>query len=88
MGGDYCGSGNKTVTLAAGDYRLELSTDITRNSWGTYRFAAFFVPDPQTYVLPLDGSDVSDGVPGRPQVERAFSAVEATPFPRWLGATQ
>ncbi|GAA3319008.1 VWD domain-containing protein [Arthrobacter ramosus] len=64
VAGDYCGSGNKTVALAAGDYRLEMGTDISRNSYGTYSLAAFFVPDPQTFVLPLDGSLVSDGVPG------------------------
>jgi hypothetical protein len=63
VAGDYCSSGNKTVTLPAGDYRLEMTTDITRNSWGTYSLAAFYVPDPQTFSLPLDGSAVSDGRP-------------------------
>ncbi|MFJ5698717.1 VWD domain-containing protein, partial [Arthrobacter sp. NPDC093139] len=63
MAGDYCSSGNKTVALPAGDYRLELTTDITRNSWGTYSLAAFFVPDPQVFALPVDGSTISDGTP-------------------------
>ena len=38
VAGDYCASGNKTLTLAAGDYRLEMGSDITRNSYGTYSF--------------------------------------------------
>ncbi|MDD1477547.1 hypothetical protein [Arthrobacter sp. H16F315] len=38
VAGDYCSKGNKTVALAAGDYRLEMATDIARNSYGTYSF--------------------------------------------------
>jgi hypothetical protein len=30
------------VTLPAGDYRLEMSTDISRNAWGTYSFKGAF----------------------------------------------
>ncbi|MFJ5698716.1 hypothetical protein, partial [Arthrobacter sp. NPDC093139] len=36
IAGDYCASGNKSVALTAGEYRLEMTTDITRKSWGTY----------------------------------------------------
>ena len=34
VAGDYCSYGNKTVALPAGDYRLEMGTDISRNSYG------------------------------------------------------
>lgn len=37
VAGDYCSSGNKSVmALPAGGYRLEMTTDLSRNSWGTY----------------------------------------------------
>jgi hypothetical protein len=36
VAGEYCSSGNKTVTLPAGEYRLDTTTDITRNAYGTY----------------------------------------------------
>ncbi|WAH95668.1 hypothetical protein [Arthrobacter sp. MMS18-M83] len=38
VAGDYCASGNKTAALPAGAYRLEMASDITRNSYGTYSF--------------------------------------------------
>ncbi|MCZ9881224.1 hypothetical protein [Arthrobacter sp. B2a2-09] len=52
------------VVLCRCSGQSSAGTDISRNSYGTYSLAAFFVPDPQTFSLPLDGSAISDGVPG------------------------
>ncbi|MDP5227659.1 MULTISPECIES: VWD domain-containing protein [Arthrobacter] len=39
VAGDACRNGNKTVALAEGDYRLEFTSDLAYNSYGTYSFA-------------------------------------------------
>ncbi len=55
-----CGSGDKQLALAAGDYALEFYG--TNEAFGAYSFEVIAVPDPQAFSVAVPFK-VSDGVP-------------------------